>query len=122
MADHRRDALLAGVALSVLLGGLLATGRAAALVSPAAILGGVAGALALEVVFLRADRLAAAWDRPVVWATATLATVGCGAVGLWVGGAVVAAALVWGLAAYLLLLAAVVVGGRNPVAAALEGR
>ena len=119
MADHRRDALLASVALSALLGGLLATGRAAALGSPAAVLGGVAGALALEVVFLRADRPAAAWDRPVVWGPATVATVGCGAVGLWVGGAVVAAALVWGLVAYLLLLAAVVVGGRNPVAVAL---
>ncbi len=122
MADHRRDALLAVVALSALLGGLFATRRAAALARPGAVLVGVAGALALEGLFLRADRLATAWDRPAVWATATVATVACGAVGLWLGGAVVAATLVWGLVAYLLLLAAVVVGGRNPVTVAFGDR
>lgn len=121
MADHRRDGLLAVVALSALLGGVLAAGRAAALASPGAVLAGVVGALALETLFLRADRLAAAWDRPAVWAPATVATVACGALGLWLGGAVVVAVLCWGLVAYLLLLGAVVLTGTNPVAVALGG-
>ncbi len=122
MADHRRDALLAVVALSAVGGGLVATRTAAALTGPLAVGGGVAGALALEALFLRVDRLADAWDRPGVWATATLATVGVGAVALRAGGAVVAAALCWGLVTYLLLLAAVVAGVGNPVAVALGDR
>lgn len=120
MADHRRDGLLALIALGALFWGLRWTGRAAALARPGPALVGIGGALAIEVVFLRYPALAAAWERPVWWAGATVATVLLGGVLLWLGGVVVVAAVCWGLVAYLGLLVAVVVGGRNPLAAVLD--
>jgi len=121
MAAHRRDGLLAVAALAALLAGLSWTGRAAALSRPAAVAVGVVGSVALEVVFLRAPRVAAAWERPAVWAGGTLATLLVGAGLLWLGGNVAVAAVCWGLATYLALLGAVVAGWGNPVAA-LVGR
>ena len=117
MANHRRDGLLAVVALGALLGGLTVTGRAAALVRPAPFAVGVAGAVALEVVFLRVEGLADAWEHPVAWASATLGTVAVGAALLWAGGTLAVAALCWGLVAYLALLVTVAVAGTNPLAA-----
>lgn len=120
MPDHRRDALLAVAAAGALLAGLIQTGRAAALARPVPALVGIGGALAIEVAFLRSPALAAAWERPAVWAGATVAMVLLGGLLLWVGGAAAVAAVCWGLVAYLGLLAAVVGGGRNPLAAALD--
>lgn len=117
MADHRRDGLLAVAALAALLAGLTWTGRAAALSHPVAVAVGVAGAVALEAVFLRAPRMAAAWERPAVWVGGTLATLLVGAGLLWVGGSVAVAAVCWGLVTYLALLGAVVAGWGNPVGA-----
>jgi len=119
MADHRRDGVLAVVALGSLLLGVGVTGRAAALARPLAVGVGVVGTLTLEVAFLRIDRLAEAWERPAAWAGATLATVALGGAVLWAGGTLLIAAVCWGLVAYLALLAAVVVAGVNPVAVAL---
>jgi hypothetical protein len=116
MADHRRDGVLAVVALGSLLLGVVVTGRAAALARPLAVGVGVVGTLTLEVAFLRIDRLAEAWERPAAWAGATLAL---GGAVLWAGGTLLIAAVCWGLVAYLALLAAVVVAGVNPVAVAL---
>jgi len=118
--DHRRDGLLAVAALATLLAGLTWTGAATALARPVAVAAGVGGAVALELVFLRAPRVAAAWERPAVWATATLSTLLLGAGLLWVGGAVAVAAACWGLVTYLGLLAAVVAGWANPVAALVD--
>jgi hypothetical protein len=120
MADHRRDGLLAVCALGVLFSGLLRTSEAAALVRPGPALVGIGGALAIEVVFLRSPALAAAWERPITWAGATVATILLGGAALWIGGAVAVAAVCWGLVAYLGLLVAVVVGGQNPLAAVLD--
>jgi hypothetical protein len=117
IADHRRDGALAVAALSTLLAALVLTDRAAALARPAAVAAGVAGAVALELLFLRAPRVAAAWERPAVWAGGTLATLLGGAAALSVGGWVAVAALCWGLVAYLALLGAVVAGWGNPLAA-----
>jgi hypothetical protein len=117
MADHRRDGLLAVAALAALLAGLTWRERAAALSHPAAVAVGVAGAVALEVVFLRAPRVAAVWERPAVWLGGTLATLLVGGGLLWVGGGVAVAAVCWGLVTYLALLGAVVAGWGNPVAA-----
>lgn len=119
MATYRRDGLLAGVALGAMLGGLIATGEAAALLRPGAFAVGVAGAVALEVLFLRVEGLAEGWEHPVAWASATLGTIAVGAALLWAGGVVAVAALCWGLVAYLVLLTVVVLAEYDPLAAAL---
>jgi hypothetical protein len=108
-----RDAALAVLALSGLLGWLRRTGNAGALGSPATATIGAGGALTVERVLLARPRLTRRlWGRRTIRAGATLGTVGAG--GLL--GPRSVAALCWGLVTYLGLVVWVLVTGKNPLA------
>ncbi|MDS0220580.1 hypothetical protein NDI54_04350 [Haloarcula sp. S1AR25-5A] len=105
MPDCRRDAgvaLLCGVAL---VGYLSLVGALDALWSVAVAAVGVAGALAVEALFVLDTPIASLWDRRGV-RTGAAAALLVGAVGLtaFLGPAVVAAAC-WGLGTYFVILA-----------------
>lgn len=115
-ATLRRDGVLAGGALVALLAvGTLVAG--APFLDPRAVVLGVGGALAIEVAFLRyPERLLAVWARPVVALAGVGAVAGLGLVALWRAPWVLGA-LTWGLGTYAALLACVVIGVGNPLAA-----
>ncbi|MFC7226780.1 hypothetical protein N0B31_05140 [Salinirubellus salinus] len=113
-----RDGVLALVALAGLGGFLRRRGETATLRSPGVALVGVVGAVALEAAMLRyPERTRDVWERREVQFGSLL--------GLLVGGSALArrygpwtvAACWWGLVAYLGLLACVLAGRENPVAA-----
>lgn len=115
MDPRHRDGLLAAGGLVALLAAATAADALGAVADPLAAVAGVAGAVLLEVAFLRyPDRLLAVWERRGVPAAALLAALVVGTVavltvppGLGV--------LVWGLATYLVLLALVLAGFANPL-------
>lgn len=112
----RRDALLAALVSGGLLTLLVSQNAVGALASPVAITGGVAGALVVELAFLRSTTVQDLWRRPIVQVGSTAAVLAAGTIAYTAGGAVVIAALCWGLATYFVLLGAVVVFGTNPLA------
>lgn len=102
---RRRDATLAMVVLSALLG--LARRLDAPLSRRGLVLGGV-GALVLEALSQRRRHLVrAVWERAWVQALAAVVTLATAAVGLVLLGPVALAALVGGLSTYLVSLLAV---------------
>ena len=111
------DGALAALALALLVAALGAEGRLDSLLDPAVAALGVLGSFALEWVLLRRpERTRDLWERRPVRAAAVALTVGGGIGLLSVAGAwPAAAALSWGLLAYLVLLG-LVVHGSNPVA------
>ena len=116
-AGRLRDGLFAVVALGFLLDGLRRRGRLCTLGSPMAGVTGVLGALAIEVLMLRhPERTRAAWERPSVRATGLLGTVALGRSLMRGRAPRGAAALCWGLVAYLFLLGTVLAGRQNPLA------
>lgn len=120
MDMHARDGALALVALAVCTGVLRVTRGLGALFDPVAVTGGLAGALALEVVFLSyPEQLLAVWERPESAVGATLALLAGGVVALWVAPWLLAA-VVWGLLTYLVLLGSLLLGLGNPVAVLLS--
>ena len=113
-----RDGLLAtatGVAL--LLGSLaLGVGRDA-LTDPIIAGVGCAGMAGIEVLLLRnPDLTRRLWARRAVRVASALGVLVGGGFAVWVGAAWVGSLLVWGLAAYVALVGAVLVSGRNPLA------
>ena len=111
-----RDGLLALVALGALLDGLRRRGRIDALRSPAAAVAGTVGAVSVEAVMLSPpERTEALWERPSVQVASLLGTAVAGRSLSRRSGARIAAALCWGLLAYLALLAFVLSGRSNPV-------
>jgi hypothetical protein len=115
-AGGLRDGLLAVVALGALLDGLRRRDRLDALGSPAAAAAGVIGAVSVEAVLLRhPERTEALWERPSVRVASLLGTVVAGRSIARRAGARIAAALCWGLLAYLVLLAFVLRGRPNPL-------
>ena len=102
---RRRDALLALAVLVPAAGAVVALD---APVTPLPVAVGAGGALALEALLsLRAARVRAVWARPTVQAAAAVLGVGLSALAVLRFGPVAATALVAGLCAYLLVLAAV---------------
>lgn len=123
MDPRHRDGLLALATLAALLAVSVWAGLAVDPLDPAPAVAGTLGALALEVVFLRyPDRTRALWARSAVRGPSVLLVVGGALVAARTGaGPFVVAALAWGLVAYLVLLAAVLAGIRNPLSP-LAGR
>ncbi|WP_226022254.1 hypothetical protein [Halomicrobium salinisoli] len=113
---HARDDLLALLAVGALLALLARRSGLGALANPAAAVAGVAGAVLIEAAFLRYPELGAAWDRPLVHLGGLGAVLLAGVGAYLLVGSPIVAALCWGLVTFLLLLAAVVVTGRNPLA------
>ncbi|WP_246986335.1 hypothetical protein [Halorientalis marina] len=117
MQPRHRDGLLAVLGLVVLAALTLATAGPAALLAPVAVLAGAAGALALELVFLRyPDRALGLWERRGVPGVALVGLL-AGAVLAVRAAPWLAGAAVWGLLTYLGLLACVLAGVGNPLAA-----
>ena len=115
MDPRHRDGLLAVVGLAALAAGAVRTVGAGPLLDPAAVAGGVAGALLLEAAFLRYPGvLLAVWERRGVPAAALLAVVAVGVAALRYA-PVVVGGLLWGLATYLALLGCVLAGVGNPL-------
>jgi len=111
-----RDGLLAVVAIGALLDGLRRRGRLCTLRSPSAAVAGVIGVASIEAVLLRhPERTEGLWDRPSVRAASLLGTVAVGRSLARGTRPRMAAALCWGLLAYLLLLGIVLAGRPNPV-------
>ncbi|WP_225332929.1 hypothetical protein [Halomicrobium urmianum] len=113
---HARDGLLALFALAALLALLARRSGLGALANPVAVLLGVAGAALIEAAFLRYPELGAAWDRPLVHVGGLVVLLAGAAAAYVVVGLAFVAAACWGLATFLLLLAAVAITGRNPLA------
>ncbi|SEN39714.1 hypothetical protein SAMN05216388_100314 [Halorientalis persicus] len=115
-ATLRRDGVLAGGALVALIAaGTLIGGDP--FLDPRAPVVGVGGALAIEAAFLRyPDRLLALWARPAVALVGVGAVAGLGVLALWRVPWLLGA-LTWGLMTYLVLLACVLLGVGNPLAA-----
>jgi len=122
MDMYRRDALFAVVALAVLVAVGARLAGAGVFLTPLAVTVGVAGALAIEAVFLRyPDVLLPVWERTgVAVASAVLVLVGGVVAVRYVPWLVGAAA--WGLVVYLVLSALVLAGVGNPVAAVVSPR
>jgi hypothetical protein len=112
-----RDGLLAAAVCVVTVLWALRSGvGAGALVDPRPAAVGVVGTVALELVLLRfPDLTRRLWRRPAVRAAAAIGTFGVGVVAVSAGAAWVAAVLVWGLVAYLVLVGVVVGLGSNPL-------
>ena len=111
-----RDGSLALVALGALLDALRRRERLDALFDPAAALSGVVGSLGIEVFLLRhPERTRDLWERPGVQAAGSVGTVVIGRALARDRGERAAAALCWGLLAYLVLLAVVRFGRRSHV-------
>ena len=116
MDPRHRDGLLAACTLLTVLAVTAVTGRTSAALHPGAVVGGVGGAVGLELAFLRyPDRLLTLWDRPGVAATASAAVLVAGVLAAltlrwlpWV--------LVWGLLTYLASLGCLLSGVGNPLA------
>lgn len=117
MPSLRRDTLLAGGLLAVLVAACLWAVGPDPLVTPSAAALGVGGAVAVEAAFLQfPGTLLAVWECPGV------AVAGTAAVGLLAAGSLLVApwllgAAAWGLVTYLLLAGCVLVGVGNPLAA-----
>jgi hypothetical protein len=112
-----RDGFPALVALGALLDALRRRDSLRALRSPSTALVGTAGAVGIEALMLRyPERTRTLWERPVVRVVSLLLTVLGGRALTRRRGSRAAAALCWGLLAYLVLLGAVLAGRRNPVA------
>lgn len=110
-----RDGLLAILGAIVVATLAVTTGGLATILQARAVGVGVAGAVLLETLFLRyPDRLLPLWERPGVPTASLLAVVGAGLATAryspWLLGA-----LLWGLAAYLVLLGSVLAGFGNPL-------
>jgi hypothetical protein len=114
--SYHRDAALAAGVLAALVGLLWATDATEALWQPAPAAVGVLGALVVELVFLRSPSLAALWERRVVQLGGVVAVVGGGAWAYQTLGPSAVAILCWGLSTYFVLLGAVLVFDRNPLA------
>lgn len=114
----RRDGALATATCAALLLGLLAAGVGGAVFAdPRAAVVGCAGMVGVEVALLRRpDLTRRLWARPTVRAGSALGVLAGGGLAVWVGAAWVGAILVWGLAAYVALVVAVLALGRNPLA------
>jgi hypothetical protein len=116
MHSQVRDGALAIVGLVALSTLAVVTAGRAVLVDLRAIAVGVAGAVALEALFLRYPSvLLELWERPGVAVLALVALVGCGGVAVLVAPWLVGAG-VWGLLVYLAVLGCVLAGVGNPVA------
>ena len=116
MDPRHRDGLLAAGGLVVLLAGAAAVDALGTVLDPLAAVAGVAGAVLLEVAFLRyPERLLGLWGRRGVPTAGLLTVLAVGAVAVQVAPGVLGA-LVWGLAAYLALLGCVLAGFGNPLA------
>lgn len=116
MSSYHRDAALAAGAVAALVGLLWATDATEALWQPAPAAVGVLGALVVELAFLRSPSLAALWERRVVQLGGVVAVVGGGAWVYQTLGPSAVAILCWGLSTYFVLLGAVLVFDRNPLA------
>ncbi len=116
MTEFRRDALLAGCVLGGLVAVLAATDAAARLFDPVAAGLGVAGALRVEVAFLRSATVARLWRRPAVQLSGAFVVTAGGALGYALVGPAVVVALCWGIATYFCLLCVVLAVGDNPLA------
>ena len=116
-ATLRRDGLLAASALVTLIAAGTLIGGVAPFLDPRAIVVGVGGALAIETAFLRyPERLLGLWARPTVALAGVGAVAGLGLLALWAAPWLLGA-LTWGLVTYVGLLACVLLGVGNPLAA-----
>jgi hypothetical protein len=112
---RHRDGLLAVAGLVVLLGGAAVAVGPAPILDPAAAAVGVAGAILVEVLFLRYPRrLLGLWERRGVPAATLLVVLAVGVAALRYAPRLVGA-LVWGLATYLALFGCVLAGFGNPL-------
>jgi hypothetical protein len=116
MPNHRRDALLALVALATLSGFLLAERALGALWRLHPAVSGVLGALLIELGFLRYDTLAGLWERPAVQLGGVLTVIAGGVWAYNTAGPAVVAVLCWGVLTYVFLLGVVFAVGHNPLA------
>jgi len=116
VTDFRRDALLAGCTLGGLVAVLAATGAAARPFDPIAVGLGVAGALAVEFVFLRSATVERLWRRSAVQLSGAVVVTGGGALGYLLVGPAAVVALCWGIVTYFCLLGVVLAAGDNPLA------
>ena len=117
MRLYYRDGLLAVGSLAAVVAVGVLTSGAGAFGRPLAVGSGIAGAVALEAVFLRySSVLLTVWERPGV---ALAGVVALGWVALWAVWSAPWAlgAIAWGLVTYLVLLGCVLAGLGNPVAA-----
>ena len=112
-----RDGLLAAATCAaLLLGARSVSVDAAILLNPSLAGVGCGGMACVEVVLLRyPERTRRLWERRVVRVTGTLGVLVGGAIAVSVGAVWVVAVLVWGLVAYLGLVAVVAASGRNPL-------
>jgi hypothetical protein len=102
--DYLRDAALAACCAVVLLGVLSVGDWAWTLADPVAAVVGVAGALAVEVLFVANTPAAALWEH-LYFRTASVFALLFGAVAAaYLVGPVLVGAAVWGLATYFVLL------------------
>ncbi|PSP15607.1 hypothetical protein BRC62_06990 [Halobacteriales archaeon QH_10_67_13] len=116
MTDFRRDALLAGCTLGGLVAVLAATDGAARPFDPVAVGLGVAGALAVEVAFLRSATVARLWRRPAVQLSGAVVVTAGGALSYVLVGPAAVVTLCWGIVTYFCLLSVVLAVGDNPLA------
>jgi hypothetical protein len=113
---YRDGALAAGTCVGLLLGWAALGLDAGALATPRSAAVGCVGMVALEVVLLRRPALTRRlWERPAVRAGSVLGVLAGGGLAAWLGAVWVGAVLIWGLAAYVLLVGAVAALGRNPL-------
>ena len=113
-----RDGLLAAATCAALLFGARSVGVDGAILLKPSLAGvGCGGMACVEVVLLRyPERTRRLWERRVVQVTSVLGVLVGGAIAVSVGAVWVVAVLVWGLVAYLGLVAVVAASGRNPLA------
>jgi len=110
VTDYRRDAALAACCTVVLLGVLSVGDWAWTLVDPVAAVVGVAGALAIEALFVADTPVAGLWEY-LYFRTASVFALLFGAVAAaYLVGPVVVGAAVWGLATYFVFLGLALAG------------
>lgn len=104
MTDYRRDAVLAACCAFVLLGVLAVGDWTWTLVDPVAAVVGVAGALAIEGLFVADTPVAACWEHLSVRTASVFALLLGAVAAAYLVGPVLVGAAVWGLATYFVLL------------------
>ena len=117
---EHRDGLLAIAGLLALAGLSAATVGVGRLLDPFGAVVGLAGAVTIEVAFLRyPERALALWNRRGVPVLGLSVVLVAGVVAVFLLPLLLIAA-VWGLVSYLVLLGAVLAGFRNPVGVLLR--